>query len=112
MSTSRTQRSIRLHLAAGVGIAILLVGGVGGWAATSELTGAVIAAGQIVVETNVKKVQHPTVGIVKELHVRTGERGKAGERLIRLDDTQTPTSIEMVGPSPPDQPRRTRSGGA
>ena len=96
MSMSRTQRSIRLHLATGVGVAILLVGGVGGWAATSELAGAVIAAGQIVVDTSVKKVQHPTAGIVKELHVRTGDRVKAGDLLIRLDDTQIRASLEMV----------------
>jgi len=96
MSMSRTQRSIRLHIAAGVGVAILLVGGVGGWAATSELAGAVIASGQIVVDTNVKKVQHPAVGIVKELHVRTGDRVKAGDLLIRLDDTQIRASLEMV----------------
>src|SRR5437762_1948655 len=99
MSMSRTQRSIRLHIAAGVGVAILLVGGVGGWAATSELAGAVIASGQIVVDTNVKKVQHPAVGIVKELHVRTGDRVKAGDLLIRLDDTQLRASLEMVGHS-------------
>src|ERR1051326_4169979 len=96
MSMSQTQRSIRLHLAAGIGVAVLLVGGVGGWAATSELPGAVLAAGQIVVDTNVKKVQHPAVGIVKELHVRTGDRVKAGDLLIRLDDTQIRANLEMV----------------
>src|SRR5437764_5398427 len=96
MSMSRTQRSIRLHIAAGVGVAILLVGGVGGWAATSELAGAVIAAGQIIVDTNVKKVQHPAIGIVKELHIRTGDRVKAGDLLIRLDDTQIRANLEMV----------------
>src|SRR5205085_7529191 len=96
MSMSRTQRSIRLHLTAGVGVAILLVGGVGGWAATAELAGAVIAPGQIVVDTNVKKVQHPTLGIVKELHVRTGDRVKAGDLLIRLDDTQIRANLEML----------------
>src|SRR5437763_14698452 len=96
MSMSRTQRSIRLHIAAGVGVAILLVGGVGGWAATSELAGAVIAAGQIVVGTSVQKVQHSTVGIVKELPVRTGDRVKAGGVLIRLEDTQIRASREVV----------------
>src|ERR1051326_2735529 len=96
MSMSRTQRSIRLHLAAGIGVAILLVGGVGGWAGTSELSGAVIAPGQLVVDTHVKKVQHPTVGIVKELHVREGKRVKAGELLIKLDDTQIRPSLAVI----------------
>jgi len=43
------QRSIRRHLLAGGAAAALLVGGVGGWAATTELAGAVIAPGQLVV---------------------------------------------------------------
>jgi HlyD family secretion protein len=96
MSTSPAQRSIRLHLAAGVGVAILLVGGVGGWAATARLSGAVIAQGQLVVDTHVKKVQHPTVGIIKELHVREGKRVKAGDLLIQLDDTQIRANLDVI----------------
>ena len=41
---------------------MLLVSGVGGWDATAQLSGAVIAAGTLVVDTNVKKVQHPSGG--------------------------------------------------
>ena len=63
------QRSIRRHLLAGSAAAALLVGGVGGWAAATELAGAVIAPGQLVVDSNVKKVQHPTGGVVGELRV-------------------------------------------
>src|ERR1041385_4430123 len=96
MSMTRTERSVRLHLVAGIGVAVLLIGGVGGWAATAELAGAVIAAGQIVVDTNIKKVQHPAVGIVKELHIRTGDFVKAGDLLIKLDDTQIRANLDMV----------------
>jgi HlyD family secretion protein len=39
----------------GLAVALVLVGGVGGWAATSQLSGAVIAPGTVVVESNVKK---------------------------------------------------------
>jgi HlyD family secretion protein len=46
--------SIRRHLLAGVVIALLLTVGVGGWATTTELSGAVIAPGSIVVDSNVK----------------------------------------------------------
>ena len=45
----------------------------GGWAATTELSGAVIAPGIVVVDSNVKKVQHPTGGVVGELRVRDGD---------------------------------------
>src|SRR6476659_11111726 len=96
MSMSRTQRSIRLHIAAGVGVAMLLVGGVGGWAATSEVSGAVIAAGQIVVDSNVKKVQHPSGGIVGDLRVRDGDRVRTGDIVVRLDDTITRANLAIV----------------
>jgi HlyD family secretion protein len=93
---SRSSRSIRRHLIAGVAASILLVGGVGGWAATTEFAGAVIAQGQLVVDTNVKKVQHPTGGVVGELRVRDGSRVKEGDIVIRLDDTQTRAGLQIV----------------
>ena len=74
----------------------LLVGGLGGWAATSEFAGAVIAQGQLVVDTNVKKVQHPTGGVVAELNVRDGNIVNAGDVVIRLDDTQTRANLQIV----------------
>ena len=57
-------------------------------AAMTELSGAVIAEGSLVVESNVKKVQHPTGGIVGELLVATARRSSAGDILIRLDETR------------------------
>src|SRR3982750_1094180 len=90
------RRSIRAHLIAAVVVAILLVGGIGGWAATSEFAGAVIAQGQLVVDTNVKKVQHPTGGVVAELRVRDGDLVNIGDIVIKLDDTQTRPNLAIV----------------
>ena len=70
--------------------------GLGGWAATTEFAGAVIAPGQLVVNSNVKKVQHPTGGVVGELRVRDGDRVKAGDIVVRLDDTQTRANLAIV----------------
>ncbi len=89
-------RSIRRHLLAAGATIALLVGGVGGWAATTEFSGAVIAPGVLVVDTNVKKVQHPTGGVVGELRVRDGDRVRSGDVVIRLDDTQTRASLAIV----------------
>jgi HlyD family secretion protein len=96
MSKSGMQRSIKWHLAAGVTMTALLVCGFGGWAATTELAGAVIASGQLVVDSNIKKLQHSTGGIVSELLVREGDRVTAGQVVIRLDETQTRANFEMV----------------
>jgi HlyD family secretion protein len=94
--TNRSRRSIRRHLVAGVALIALLAGGIGGWAATTELAGAVIALGSIVVDSNVKKVQHPTGGIVGELRVRDGAPVRAGDVVMRLDDTVTRANLAIV----------------
>jgi membrane fusion protein, type I secretion system len=95
-SVAETQRSIRAHLVAIVAAAIFLVCGIGVIGATTELAGAVIALGTLVVESNVKKVQHPTGGIVGELRVRDGSHVQAGELLVRLDETMAQANLAMV----------------
>jgi hypothetical protein len=72
--------SIRHHVLGGLVIALTLTVGIGGWSATTELSGAVFAPGSIVVDSNVKKVQHLTGGIVGELLVREGRAFAAGGR--------------------------------
>ena len=70
--------------------------GIGGWAATTQLSGAVIGQGVVVVDSSVKKVQHATGGIVGELRVREGDRVMAGDILVRLDETQTLANATIV----------------
>lgn len=91
-----SRRSIRRHLLAGAFIVLLLAGGVGGWASTTEIAGALIAQGSIVVDSNVKKVQHPTGGVVGKLNVQDGDHVKAGDVLVRLDDTVTRANLAIV----------------
>ena len=73
-------KALRRGLFTGLGL-IGLIGGIGLWAATSTLSGAVMAPGQFVIDTNVKKVQHPSGGIVGELKVREGDLVAAGHDL-------------------------------
>jgi HlyD family secretion protein len=88
--------SIRLHLIIGLAVVAVLAGGLGGWAATAEISGALIAPGSIVVESNVKKVQHPTGGVVGEVRAHDGDVVKAGDVVVRLDDTVTKASLAIV----------------
>jgi HlyD family secretion protein len=90
------QQSFRRHIVAIVVASMLLVVCLGGWAATTEFAGAVIAQGQVVVDSNVKKVQHLTGGIVGELRVRDGDHVKARDVVMRLDDTQTRANLAIV----------------
>ena len=90
------RQSIRMHLVVGLAVVVLLAGGLGGWASTQEISGALIAPGQIVVESNVKKVQHPTGGVVGELLARDGDKVKSGQIVVRLDDTVTKANLAIV----------------
>jgi HlyD family secretion protein len=76
----------------GLAIVTFVIAGIGGWAASAQLSGAVIAAGHVVVESNIKKVQHPTGGVVGEILVKGGDLVQAGDVVMRLDDTQTKAS--------------------
>jgi HlyD family secretion protein len=90
------KRSLRRHIMTTTAVAATVAASLGGWAMTTELSGAVVAPGSLVVDTNVKKVQHPTGGVVGELRVRDGDRVKIGDVVIRLDDTVTRANLAIV----------------
>ena len=91
-----TRQSIRRNMLAGLTVFGMLAFGVGGWASTTQLSGALIASGSIVVDTNVKKMQHPTGGVIGELRVRDGDRVKAGDIVARLDQTVTKANLAII----------------
>ena len=90
------RRSIRRHQMAGLLVAGLVVGGVASWAAATDISGAVIAPGVLMVDSYVKKVQHPVGGIVGEILARNGDRVKAGDVVLRLDATITRANLAIV----------------
>ncbi len=87
---------IDYNLKLGLAGAFILTGVLGGWAATAELSGAVVAGGTLVVESNVKKVQHPTGGVVGEIRVREGDKVEAGDIVMRLDETVTKANLQVI----------------
>ncbi len=95
-AASPAKRAIRRELAMGFGIVALLVGGLGGWAATTELAGAVIGHGTLVVDGRVKQVQARDGGVVVAIAVRDGDHVAAGDLLVRLDDTLTRASLAII----------------
>ena len=92
----RTGRSLERELR--TGLRVLLVVGVlaGGWAALVPLAGAVIVPGNLVVQSNVKTVQHPTGGVVAEIAVHNGQRVSRGDLLVHLDATQAQASLQVI----------------
>lgn len=70
--------------------------GVLGWSLASSISSAVIAMGLVVVDSDVKKVQHQQGGIVGQIFVKNGDRVKAGDLLLKLDDTLPRTNLAQV----------------
>jgi HlyD family secretion protein len=87
---------VRRYIVFGFAVVLLLLGGLGVWAASVDLAAAVIAGGSVVVDSNVKKVQHPTGGVIGEIFVKDGQHVQTGELLIRLDQTVTRANLQMV----------------
>jgi len=87
---------IRANILFGLSVSILLVGGVVAWAAATSLAGAVISQGSVVVESNAKKVQHQTGGIIGQILVKEGDRVSAGDVIVRLDETTSRASLQII----------------
>ncbi|MCP1837157.1 HlyD family type I secretion membrane fusion protein [Bradyrhizobium sp. USDA 4524] len=88
--------SIRNVAIAGWMIIAVFFGGIGTWAVTAPLNGAVVANAVVKVDGNRKSLQHLDGGIVKVLHVREGDRVRAGDLLIVLDETQARAEHEVL----------------
>ena len=89
-------RSIRNNLLIAALVSLLLIVGVGGWAALSEISGAVVARGTVVVESEVKQVQHREGGIVRRILVEEGDEIAAGDLLVQLDDMAARTNHSII----------------
>lgn len=71
-----------------IAVAVLVIGGL--LAGTLiPIGGAVIASGQVGVESHVKKIAHPGGGVVAEILVQNGQHVRKGQVLMRFDDKVT-----------------------
>ncbi len=89
------QAALRKYLRIGMIAVGALVFGLFGLAAVIDISGAVIAQGSVSVAGKVKKIGHPTGGVIAEVYVRDGVRVKAGDPLMRLDTTVTGVSADV-----------------
>jgi HlyD family secretion protein len=97
MTTQNQPRwSVRGPVIAGVLAIVTLVGGFIVWAMFSQISGAVVASGQVEVEQQRQIVQHPDGGVVESIAVKDGADVKAGDLLISLDGTLLRTEHIIV----------------
>src|SRR6266436_5307039 len=88
--------SIKRVALAGWLIIAIFFGGIGSWAATAPLNGAVVGNAVVKVDGNRKSVQHLDGGIVKELYVKEGDKVGAGDVLVVLDETQARAEYDVL----------------
>jgi len=87
--------SLKTHIRSVSLMGVALVVGLTGWAEFTEVSGAVVAHGQVVAANYVKKSQHQTGGVVKALAVTEGQRVREGQVLLQLDDTQVEANLAV-----------------
>ena len=79
---------------------LIIVGvffGAGGiWAAVAEISGAVIAQGEVRVDAERKTVQHLEGGIVRQILVRNGDHVEAGQPLVLLERSLIMANVEQI----------------
>ena len=88
--------AIRKQVGWAAGLLAVLILALGGAAVTISLAGAVIASGQIAVASDVKRIQHPTGGVVAGIRVKDGMHVRAGDVLITLDATAVGANAQIV----------------
>jgi HlyD family secretion protein len=88
--------SLRRHSLVGLLAVFGLFGGLTAWAAFTDIQGAVIAGGTLVVEGFSKQIQHADGGTVREILVRNEDSVEEGQVLLRLDDTSIKASLAVV----------------
>ena len=93
---AKLRRSIRVHIITSYLCIFGLFGSVIAWASYMEISGAVIASGSFVVESNSKKIQHPDGGVVRRIAVRNGDVVKTGHLLVELDDSLIKANLEVA----------------
>ncbi|WP_265500185.1 HlyD family type I secretion periplasmic adaptor subunit [Paracoccus beibuensis] len=87
---------VRGPIIAGLVAVIVLVGGFVAWAMATQISGAVVATGQVEVEQQRQIVQHPDGGVVETIAVSEGESVEAGDLLLSLDGTLLQTEHTIV----------------
>lgn len=92
----KSQHSLNRHILSVWVLSVALVGGMGGWAASTSLSNAVVGHGTVIIDQNVKKIQHLTGGIVSELMAMEGGHVQAGDVLLRLDSTSVKANLAII----------------
>ena len=92
----RPDWSARRPIVIGLVALLALVGGLGLWAVTARIAGAVVASGVVAVQSNQQVVQHPEGGVVGVILARDGDHVTAGDVVLQFDDTALRSELSLI----------------
>lgn len=87
--------SLQRHVYTGLAVLFLFFGAGIFWAIFTEISGAIVSSGRLSVENEIRRVQHPNGGLVKQLYVKEGDFVEKGQMLIALDDTDARAKFQI-----------------
>lgn len=80
----------------GLWVLLLGFGGFMAWATLAPLDEGIPAPGVVTVESSRKRIDHLYGGIVEQILVREGQRVKAGDELLVLNETQSKSALNAT----------------
>ncbi len=80
----------------GLAVLTMMFGGLVAWSVLAPLESAAVAPGSVSVEFNRKTIKHLEGGIVSKILVAEGDKVRAGQMLIKLDETQARAQLELL----------------
>ncbi len=92
----KSATGLKTHFLLAAVLCVLILTGLAIAGSVAQISGAVVATGTVVVDGNTKQVQHLQGGIVQAIKVKDGHPVKAGDLLVRLDDTVTQANLDIV----------------
>ncbi|MCH2095000.1 MAG: HlyD family type I secretion periplasmic adaptor subunit [Rhodobacteraceae bacterium] len=95
-TTAQPAFPVRGPMTLGIVALLILLGGFGTWAATANISGAIISSGQIEVDQNRQVVQHLDGGVVSEILVDEGDTVEVGDVMLRLDPTLLQSELTII----------------
>ena len=93
---SETMTDPRRPIRVGAIIIFLTFGVFGVWASVAPIDSAAMAPGVVMVESNRRSIQHLEGGIVRDILVEDGSKVKAGDVLVRLEDTRARAQLNIL----------------
>ncbi|HVV80957.1 MAG TPA: HlyD family type I secretion periplasmic adaptor subunit [Pseudolabrys sp.] len=92
-ATFEPMMSLRRPAIAGIAAILIGFGGFLVWAFTANLDSASVASGTVIADSRKKTVSHLEDGILSALLVAEGDTVKAGQPLLKLDDTRARSDL-------------------